>query len=47
LGIRISYLPRKHSERYVIAVAAAMERNGARRARIARPLPDIGALSAR
>jgi Asp-tRNA(Asn)/Glu-tRNA(Gln) amidotransferase A subunit family amidase len=37
--------PRRHSERFVIAVAAAMEAYAAPRARIARPVPDIGALS--
>ena len=38
--------PRKHSERFLIAVAAAMERYAEGRERIARPSPDIGALSA-
>jgi len=37
--------PRRHSEHFVIAVAAAMEAYAARRGRIARPVPDIGALS--
>lgn len=37
--------PRQHSERFVIAVAAAMEQYASGRARIARPLPDIGSLS--
>jgi amidase len=39
--------PRKHSERFVIAVAAAMQRYGLGRERITRPSPDIGALSVR
>lgn len=38
--------PRKHSERFLIAVAAAMEHYGIGRERIARPSPDIGALTA-
>jgi Asp-tRNA(Asn)/Glu-tRNA(Gln) amidotransferase A subunit family amidase len=38
--------PRKHSERFVIAVAAAMEAYAAGRPGIARPTPDISALSA-
>lgn len=37
--------PRKHSERFVIAVAAAMERYAEGRPRIARPSPDIESLS--
>jgi len=37
--------PRRHSEYFVIAVAAALERFAEARARIARPIPDIGALS--
>lgn len=37
--------PRRHSERFVIAVAAAMERFAAGRTPIARPVPDIAALS--
>ncbi len=38
--------PRRHSERFLIAVAAAMERYAEGRARITRPKPDIVALSA-
>jgi Asp-tRNA(Asn)/Glu-tRNA(Gln) amidotransferase A subunit family amidase len=38
--------PRRHSERFVIAVAAAMERFAEGRPRIARPSPDIDSLSA-
>jgi Asp-tRNA(Asn)/Glu-tRNA(Gln) amidotransferase A subunit family amidase len=38
--------PRKHSERFLIAVAAAMERYAEGRERIGRPSPDIGVLSA-
>jgi len=37
--------PRRHSERFLIAVAAAMERYAEGRPRIARPLPDISSLS--
>jgi len=37
--------PRRHSERFLIAVAAAMERYAEGRPTIARPLPDIGGLS--
>ncbi len=37
--------PRRHSERFLIAVAAAMEAYAFGRARIARPLPDIDSLS--
>jgi len=37
--------PRRHSERFLIGVAAAMERYAEGRARIARPIPDIEALS--
>jgi Asp-tRNA(Asn)/Glu-tRNA(Gln) amidotransferase A subunit family amidase len=37
--------PRRHSERFVIAVAAAMERYAEGRTRIARPIPDIESLS--
>lgn len=38
--------PRKHSERFVIGVAAAMERYAEGRERIARPAPDVEALRA-
>ncbi len=38
--------PRRHSERFVISVAAAIERYGQDRPRLARPVPDIDALSA-
>jgi amidase len=38
--------PRRHSERFVIAVAAAMEHYASTRAAIARPVPDISSLSA-
>jgi Asp-tRNA(Asn)/Glu-tRNA(Gln) amidotransferase A subunit family amidase len=38
--------PRRHSERFVIAVATAMEYYASTRARIARPLPDIDLLTA-
>ena len=38
--------PRKYSERFVIAVAAAMERYAEGRSRIARPVPDIESLTA-
>ncbi len=37
--------PRHHSEHFVIAVAAAMERYAEGRTRIARPVPDIDSLS--
>ena len=37
--------PRRHSERFLIGVAAAMERYAEGRGRIARPIPDIEALS--
>jgi Asp-tRNA(Asn)/Glu-tRNA(Gln) amidotransferase A subunit family amidase len=37
--------PRRHSEHFVIAVAAAMERYAAGHPRIARPVPDIESLS--
>ena len=37
--------PRRHSERFVIAVAAAMERYADGRTQIARPVPDIDSLS--
>ena len=37
--------PRRHAERFVIAVAAAMERYAEGRPRIARPVPDIDSLS--
>jgi len=37
--------PRRHSEYFVIAVAAALERFAEGRAQIARPVPDIDALS--
>ena len=39
--------PRRHSERFVIGVAAAMERYAQGRGRIARPIPDIESLSRR
>lgn len=38
--------PRKYSDRFVIAVAAAMERYAEGREHVARPIPDIEALSA-
>ena len=44
-GLQIVW-PRKHSERFLIAVAAAMERYAEGRERIGRPSPDIGVLSA-
>lgn len=37
--------PRRYSERFVISVAAAMERYAEGRARIARPTPDIDSLT--
>ena len=37
--------PRRHAERFVIGVAAALERYAEGRSRIARPLPDIDSLS--
>lgn len=38
--------PRRYSERFTIAVAAAMERYGEGRPRISRPVPDIDSLTA-